>query len=263
MLIPRDFTGCTFERWTVIGEAYKPGRHRYVKCRCACGVERAVRVDGLTGGANKSCGCHRRDMARRTMTTHGLSKTHAYRSWQAAKARCGNPNTPQFSDYGGRGITVCQEWRDSFPAFLRDMGPCPSGRSLDRINNELGYQPGNCRWATRSQQNRNSRRTIRMRVGDADIPMADAAERSGLPYECVRGRLDRGETDPLRLSKYRPLGRPVTFNGETLGLAEWSRRTGLGVSTISRRMRVLGWSAECALTTPPLPRRIRKVPYGH
>lgn len=85
---------------------------------------------------------------------HGMSHTATYRAWGSMIQRCTNPNATNYDNYGGRGIKVCKRWR-SFPAFLADMGQCPEGKTLDRRDNDGSYQPGNCRWATRSQQNKN------------------------------------------------------------------------------------------------------------
>lgn len=91
--------------------------------------------------------------------THGMYGTPTYRSWRAMLARCSDSKHRQFKDYGGRGIQVCEAWRGSFETFFADMGERPDGRTLDRINNDDNYEPGNCRWATRTEQNRNKRST--------------------------------------------------------------------------------------------------------
>lgn len=127
---------------------------RVWKCRCNCGSETLVRAGSLQSGNSRSCGCLRENRK----TTHGETKTKEYRAWAGIWQRCHNPNNRRFADYGGRGISVCDEWK-SFEKFLSDMGRKPSDEhSIDRINNSLGYFSENCKWSTRSEQQRNKRR---------------------------------------------------------------------------------------------------------
>lgn len=135
-----------------------------VLARCDCGTERKINLRQLTGGNSRSCGCYQSEVSSKTMTVHGMSFSREYRSWACMKDRVTNPNCPMFRHYGGRGITICDRWKDSFDLFYQDMGPRPAGTSIDRINNNLGYEPGNCRWATRSEQMDNTRRSIRISV---------------------------------------------------------------------------------------------------
>ena len=128
------------------------------KCKCVCGTEVRVRASHLVSGEVRSCGCLNRDVARETHTTHNMSYSSEYSAWDSMKQRCLNIRNPRYKSYGGRGIIVCERWLSSFENFYEDMGPCLSGKhSLDRINNEGNYEPGNCRWATVSEQNRNRR----------------------------------------------------------------------------------------------------------
>lgn len=132
------------------------------KCQCICGRDTTVRLQSLTSGATRSCGCYNREVQSLRMienqyaTTHELSKHPLYRTWSTMRQRCGNPNNAKYHLYGGRGISVDNSW-NSFPVFLRDMGERPKGTTLDRKDNNLGYSKENCRWSSSSEQNRNRR----------------------------------------------------------------------------------------------------------
>jgi hypothetical protein len=131
------------------------------RCACDCGAT-DVLVNGnmLQRGKKKSCGCASGAMVRAAKRTHGQSgakKTSVYRRWLNIKQRCGNPNNPAWPNYGGRGIKICDRWRDSFEAFYADVGDPPNALTLDRIDNDGDYEPGNVRWATWSEQQKNAR----------------------------------------------------------------------------------------------------------
>lgn len=135
-------------------------------CKCICGKEFEAIGSGLRNGNTKSCGCRKSDMCRSANLTHGMSHTREHVTWKNMIARCEDPNRPDWNNYGGRGIRVCKRWRTSFQAFLDDMGPRPQGKSIDRWPNMNGnYEPGNCRWATNSEQGLNRRRMTHCRRG--------------------------------------------------------------------------------------------------
>jgi len=155
-----DLTGQRFGRWQVLAlhpERKRQGRYYAIwLCRCDCGSEGIVVASKLRSGWSKSCGCLRRETTVKRNTKHGLSHTRAYQVWRNMKVRCFNPRYRDYSCYGGRGITVCERWL-ILENFYADMGDPPPGMSLDRIDPDGNYQPGNCRWATAAEQIANRR----------------------------------------------------------------------------------------------------------
>lgn len=151
--------GEVFEKLTTIGVKFACGVKSYCQvCQCECGQIVVSRVANLRNGHTRSCGCMRAEVMSETFLRHGATETAEYRIWCGIKKRCTNPNSPKFSRYGGRGIAVCERWLSSFESFLEDMGkrPTPS-HSVDRRNNNLGYSPENCHWATKTEQANNTR----------------------------------------------------------------------------------------------------------
>jgi len=155
-----NLVGQKFGRWSVIGppERVRSGRRVRVfwPSRCDCGTERLVQGDHLHSGASTSCGCIQREKIGALRRTHGLSQTRAYSVWNAMMQRCFNPNDRWYPDYGGRGITVCKYYCD-FMNWRADWGNQPDGMSIDRIDNNGNYEPGNIQWATPAMQNANRR----------------------------------------------------------------------------------------------------------
>ena len=133
--------------------------HKLFLCLCQCGTEKVISYCALMSGRVKSCGCLRKEQNKTLGLVHGESnKSKEWTAWSNMKSRCYDKNRDDYKDYGGRGITVCESWRNSYAAFLLVMGRAPSSKhSLDRINNEGNYEPGNCKWATWKEQANNRR----------------------------------------------------------------------------------------------------------
>lgn len=152
--------GKKISRLTVLEDLGIISRRRVCLAECECGVVKEYRWDGILTGNVKSCGCYHRDMASLASSTHKMTKTRTHDIWITMKQRCTNPKSEGYELYGGRGIKVCDRWANSFEYFLEDMGECPDGMSIDRINVEGHYEPSNCRWADGTTQihNQNKRK---------------------------------------------------------------------------------------------------------
>lgn len=176
--------GAVFGQLTVIAVGGDKGGR--ILCRCACGKEKSCEAHRLRNGHVKSCGCLKGEQ-------HGGANSPEYKIWGAVIERCENPRSDHFDRYGGRGIRVCERWRESFAAFLADMGPRPSPRhSIDRIDNNGNYEPGNCRWVTHTEQMRNRSNTRMLQFNGQSLPLATWAEQLGLSVAAIEGRLRRG-----------------------------------------------------------------------
>lgn len=183
--------GDNFGKLTVTEETNRRDKwgERFYLCLCSCGKERIVGRRKLVRHLTRTCGgkgC--------SSVTHGLSQTPEYQIWASMCSRCTNPNHQAFSNYGGRGITVCDQWLQSFEAFLADVGARPSDlHSLDRFpNNNGNYSPSNCRWATTTQQNRNTRMNVFLRHNGRSQTVSAWSEELEIDSTTIRARLKRG-----------------------------------------------------------------------
>lgn len=203
-----DLTGQRFGRLTINRRLDNDasGRARW-RCLCDCGGETAACTGQLRSGMTKSCGCiHREGLIARS-TKHGGRHTREYALWSSMLRRCRSPNDRRYSDYGGRGIAVCARWQ-TFENFVADMGQRPSPKhSIDRIDNDKGYEPNNCRWATRTEQARNTRTNKLLTIGSTTKPLAAWCEQYGASYTrtIMRVRagwsLERALTEPSARSR--------------------------------------------------------------
>lgn len=165
---------------------------------CVCGAEKALNIASVRKGETKSCGCASASMRAAAHTVHGEARhgqrTAEYRVWKQMRRRCNDPRAPRYARYGGRGISVCERWKE-YEAFLTDMGRKPSAdHTLDRINSDGNYEPENCRWATPDLQSMNRAYTWKVVVDGQTMTVPKAAASRGLKYHTVRARLLAGKT---------------------------------------------------------------------
>ena len=186
---PKDISGMKFGKLTAIKTVGKNSKGEYQwECICDCGNRRTVNVSDLLRGRSTSCGCSRQK--------HGKSKNVLFHIWQSMKQRCGNANSPKYKNYGGRGISVCGEWADSFDAFYQWAihSGYEKGLQIDRADNEKGYSPDNCRWVT-ALQNENNRRNNHLLTCDGEThTLAEWSRITGMPSTTIVTRLYRGKT---------------------------------------------------------------------
>lgn len=190
-----DLVGQTFGRLTVICRAANDprfGDRAAWRCRCVCGRATDVVGKSLRRGLTRSCGCLHDEVAAQRQRSHGLCGTREYQAWGAAKTRCFNPRQTQFKNYGGRGITMCDEWRSSFEVFLRDMGQCPAGCSIDRVDVNGPYAPGNCRWVPITVQANNTRANHRLTFNGETNTLSEWEQRLGFGRGVLSRRLSLG-----------------------------------------------------------------------
>lgn len=193
----KDLRGRVFGILSVMFDAgYRDGNdYRVWQCRCACGSEVRVSAKNLNRGSATTCGC--RQIKRYTLSGR------EYRIWTDMKTRCYNPNASRYPRYGGRGITVCDRWKHDFKAFLKDMGPCPKGLSIDRIDNDGDYEPSNCKWSDPRQQTINSSHARMLTKDGRTQCIADWSRELGIPQKLIQGRLYRGWPDERALTTER------------------------------------------------------------
>jgi hypothetical protein len=199
-----DLVGIKFGQLTVLGRTLNKskGNTTWI-CKCSCGNESIVQGGALKRGAVVSCGCYHKQV----ITTHGMEATPIYNAWAAMKSRCTNINNRFYKDYGGRGITFCERWND-FMNFYEDMGERPNGMSLERKDNAKGYEPSNCKWATKLEQRRNTRANIWLEYEGQKKVLTEWAEILNLSPETIRSRL-RGGWSAYDALSTRPNMRPT------------------------------------------------------
>jgi hypothetical protein len=205
-------TGQIFGKLIAVKRVKTPGeREAKWICKCDCGGATKTRISNLKTGVTKSCGCRRTEILTELKTTHGGRKTRIYNIWNKMKRRCNDPKDRSYYQYGGRGISVCEEWNHSFEVF-RDWAyknGYTEELSIDRIDNDGNYCPENCRWATATTQARNRRSNTRIEFKGKVHSFAEWGEITGIPMHTLRDRIlrydwpiERALTEPVA-EKYR------------------------------------------------------------
>jgi len=186
----KDLTGRRFGRLIVISESNRSSKGKVMwNCICECGNEVSILSSSLLNNNTNSCGCLHKEVN----ITHGLSNTPEYASWNMMRQRCLNSKCEAYSYYGGRGITICDRWLNSFENFLMDMGYRPSDiHTIDRRENDGNYEPSNCYWATKEEQNNNVRSNVVVSYADKDYTLAQLSREFNINQKVLRDRINRG-----------------------------------------------------------------------
>ena len=239
-----DITGQSFGAWQVIGYA---GNQKW-RCVCSCGAERDRDGRSLRSGRSRSC-LRCSQMAKPHRQTHGGRWTRLYNIWSGMKRRCMTISDAAYPRYGGRGITVCKEWSESFEAF-RDwaLGNGYAEKlTIDRKKNNLGYSPENCRWATHAEQNRNYSRNVVVEFRGEKVNVVDLAERFGIKRYTLWQRIMRHHlTAEAAVALGSPKPEMISVNGQQEPLSLACESAGLSIVMVRKRLR-RGWEPERSL----------------
>lgn len=243
-----DLVGQKFGKLTVVEFSHMDKGHSCFKCKCDCGNTVTVRSQNLRNGNTKSCGC----LYGQHLITHGESHSKLYATWSNMYKRCYYASNNRYQWYGARGITVCDEWKDDFMAFRAwalDNG-YKEGLTIDRIDNDKGYSPDNCRWITKKQQASNKSNNHRITYMGRTQTVSQWAEEIGIKPHTLLKRLNTPGWS-LKDALTKPIqdsSKALEYNGEVHTRAEWERITGLGEALRSRLR--MGWDLKTAIETP-------------
>ena len=235
--------GDTFGRWTVIDEGFKgENHHMHYLCRCSCDkrTEKYVDVHRLLNGSSKSCGCLKSELTSSRRMKHGEAGTRLYHIWLGMKARCNNPNNNRYESYGGRGIQLCEEWNNDYTVFREwayangyneNIIDC----SIDRIDNDKGYYPQNCRWATNKEQCNNRRSNVVIEHNGIKKSATQWSEELGMDLYTILRRYKAGKPIDKKLITPKKDSLTIEYNGEIHTIREWSEKSGIKRTTIIER----------------------------
>lgn len=243
-----DITNRRFGGVVALRAIPTPGRKTRWACKCDCGIEFETCGGKLRYGEVISCQQCARKRVSQSRIKHGGSMTSEYRIWTHIKSRCLNKKVPEYKHYGGRGISICDRWRESFENFIADMGSRPSAlHSIDRIDNNGNYEPSNCRWSTQKEQTNNTRANRKVLIDSETKNMTQWADSIGIKKEIIFKRLKRGISGKRLLeAPFAP--KTFVFNGVEATIPEWSAATGIQSTTLYWRINKQQWPLEKALT---------------
>lgn len=189
----RDITGQRSGRLTAVRRVESRKGSTLWLCKCDCGNDKVVYLASFTLRPNLSCGCLHKEIQRKRLTKHSMARSPEYHAWQAMRQRCFTKHHPEYPNYGARGITVCDQWRYSFPAFFADVGLRPSKKhSIERRDNDKGYSPENCYWGTTRDQNKNKRSNHFVEYRGKSLTVTDWALELGINPNTLSERLRKG-----------------------------------------------------------------------
>ena len=246
-----DLTGRRYTKLVAVRQVKRDNdkHHAFWECQCDCGNTTVVRKDSLESGHAKSCGCLANEFR---PITHGHSYDRLYGIWGSMKDRCYNKNHEYYHNYGGRGIVVCEEWKNNYMSFRKwayDNGYDENAKrgecTIDRIDVNGNYEPSNCRWADKDMQNYNKRETKRILIDGKEMTLKDISDIYDINITTVRSRYQRYKKGLITLvelvSKEKLINKPqqvlITVNGITKNLTEWEKTTGICRKTIANRYR--------------------------
>lgn len=203
---PSDLTGLKFSKLLVLSRQPNKPHVTYWQqwwlCKCDCGTISIKHRNHLCAGTSKSCGCWHKEVSAKMKYKHGLHKSPENQAWRDMKARCYNKKLKNYHRYGGRGITVCKRWRNSFENFLSDVGKRPgSNYSLDRIHNDKGYYPQNVKWSTTKEQANNKQRCKKYRHKGSFLTVTQIARIENIGTERLRYNLKKFKTLPKAIKE--------------------------------------------------------------
>lgn len=219
-----ELTNKRVNKLLVVRRVENVGRQPAWLCRCDCGNEKRILGMHLRAGKPVDCGCEYSERQRASHIRHGMTDTPEWRAWKSMLDRCLNDKHPSWKHYGGRGITVCKRWL-VFENFYADMGPRPESMSLDRIDNDKGYRPSNCRWASQAEQQNNRRSNVYLTLDGVTMTMKQWATYFGVRYSVVKERHQSGLTgmELFASSPRKEYKRLIEFDGTAKTIAQWAK----------------------------------------